>query len=221
MKTVFISKDAAELDGLVSFLNLRAKIHCQSLIEFQAVPFDCPKDFDVIFFSSIRCAQFLEASKHIDFNAYSLGCGGSQTALRLAEKGYELSFYGENGSMPDVVSKEFSHWLGDRKVFIPRSNRSLRSIEAHIPEDQVQSVVVYQTLLAPSKIKTADIMVFSSPSNVHAYFSENTLLDSALLISWGSSTSAVLKDYGFVPDCVLKEGSISELQELLDGRLLI
>ena len=62
MKTVFISKDAAELDGLVSFLNLRAKIHCQSLIEFQAVPFDCPKDFDVIFFSSIRCAQFLEAS---------------------------------------------------------------------------------------------------------------------------------------------------------------
>ena len=124
-------------------------------------------------------------------------------------------------SMPHVVSKDFTNWLGKRRVFIPCSNRSLKSIEAHIPENQVHSIVVYKTLLAPKKINSGDIMVFSSPSNVHSYFSENKLQESSVLISWGSSTSFALKEYGVVPNFILKKGSVIELKELLDNHFSI
>ena len=98
---------------------------CRSLIKFEPVNFEGPKDFDVIFFSSIRCAQFLETSECIDLHSYSLCCAGPQTASRLKRMGYEPAFVGKNASMPDVVSKDFTKWLGKRRVFIPCSNRSL------------------------------------------------------------------------------------------------
>ena len=210
MKTIFISKDASELSELAPFFkNKSITMVCRSLIKFEPVNFEGPKDFDVIFFSSIRCAQ------------YSLCCAGPQTASRLKRMGYEPAFVGKNASMPDVVSKDFTKWLGKRRVFIPCSNRSLKSIEAHIPENQVHSIVVYKTLLAPKKINSGDIMVFSSPSNVHSYFSENKLQESSVLISWGSSTSFALKEYGVVPNFILKKGSVIELKELLDNHFSI
>ena len=64
-------------------------------------------------------------------------------------------------------------------------------------------------------------MVFSSPSNVHSYFSENKLQESSVLISWGSSTSFALKEYGVVPNFILKKGSVIELKELLDNHFSI
>tara|TARA_B110000495_G_scaffold56496_1_gene47757 strand:- start:33526 stop:34194 length:669 start_codon:yes stop_codon:yes gene_type:complete len=222
VKTIFISKDASELSELAPFFkNKSITMVCRSLIKFEPVNFEGPKGFDVIFFSSIRCAQFLETSECIDLHSYSLCCAGPQTASRLKRMGYEPAFVGKNASMPDVVSKDFTKWLGKRRVFIPCSNRSLKSIEAHIPENQVHSIVVYKTLLAPKKINSGDIMVFSSPSNVHSYFSENKLQESSVLISWGSSTSFALKEYGVVPNFILKKGSVIELKELLDNHFSI
>ena len=195
------------------------RFECRSLIDFKSLSFDLPNDFEVVFFSSIRSAKFLSESKKINFDKYSIACAGTQTALKLNEMGFNTDFIASNASDPKHVSEEFSAWLGARKVFIPSSNRSLRSIEESIPNDQIQRTIVYETLLLPLKIFSTDVLVFTSPSNVHAYFIENDILEDSIVIAWGHSTKKALLDYGCQPAKMLKEGKLSELKRILESML--
>ena len=142
-----------------------------------------------------------------------------QTALKLNQMGFNTDFIASNASDPKHVSEEFSAWLGARKVFIPASNRSLRSIEESIPNDQIQRAIVYETLLLPLKIFSTDVLVFTSPSNVHAYFIENDILEDSIVIAWGHSTKKALLDYGCQPSKMLKEGKLSALKPILESIL--
>lgn len=195
------------------------RFECRSLIDFKSLSFDLPNDFEVVFFSSIRSAKFLSESKKINLDKYSIACAGTQTALKLNEMGLNTDFIASNASDPKHVSEEFSAWLGARKVFIPSSNRSLRSIEESIPNDQIQRTIVYETLLLPLKIFSTDVLVFTSPSNVHAYFIENDILEDSIVIAWGHSTKKALLDYGCQPAKMLKEGKLSELKRILESML--
>ena len=195
------------------------RFECRSLIDFNSLSFDLPNDFEVVFFSSIRSAKFLSESKKINLDKYSIACAGTQTALKLNEMGLNTDFIASNASDPKHVSEEFSAWLGARKVFIPSSNRSLRSIEESIPNDQIQRTIVYETLLLPLKIFSTDVLVFTSPSNVHAYFIENDILEDSIVIAWGHSTKKALLDYGCQPAKMLKEGKLSELKRILESML--
>ena len=195
------------------------RFECRSLIDFKSLSFDLPNDFEVVFFSSIRSAKFLSESKKINLDKYSIACAGPQTALKLNEMGLNTDFIASNASDPKHVSEEFSAWLGARKVFIPSSNRSLRSIEESIPNDQIQRAIVYETLLLPLKIFSTDVLVFTSPSNVHAYFIENDILEDSIVIAWGHSTKKALLDYGCQPSKMLKEGKLSELKRILESML--
>ena len=195
------------------------RFECKSLIDFKSLSFDLPDDFEVVFFSSIRSAKFLSESKKIKLDNYRIACAGPQTALKLSEMGLKVDFIGSNASNPKLVSEQFSAWLGARKVFIPSSNRSLRSIEESIPNDQIQRAIVYETLLLPLKIFSTDVLVFTSPSNVHAYFIENDILEDSIVIAWGHSTKKALLDYGCQPSKMLKEGKLSELKRILESML--
>ena len=195
------------------------RFECRSLIDFKSLSFDLPNDFEVVFFSSIRSAKFLSESKKINLDNYIIACAGPQTASKLDEMGLNTDFIGSNASDPKHVSKEFSAWLGARKVFVPSSNRSLGSIEESIPNDQIQRAIVYETLLLPLKIFSTDVLVFTSPSNVHAYFIENDILEDSTVIAWGHSTKKALLDYGCQPAKILKEGKLSELKLILESML--
>ena len=220
MRNIFISKNASELDFLDDFKGSDTLgFECRSLIDFVPVFFDLIDDFEVIFFSSIRSAKFLFESKKINLAKYSIACAGPQTALKLTEMGLEVDFIAANASNPEYVSKQFSAWLGLRKVFIPSSDRSLRSVEQSISADQIQHAIVYETLLLPLKIVPADILVFTSPSNVHAFFIENEILADSKVIAWGHSTNKALLHYDYQPSHILKEGTLDELKSVLESIL--
>ena len=209
-----------ELETLNDLMgNDALRFECRSLIDFKFLSFDLIDDFEVVFFSSIRSAKFLSESPKINLDKYSIACAGPQTALKLNEMGLNIDFIGSNASNPKYVSKEFSLWLGARKVFIPSSNRSLRSIEEFIDDDQIQRAIVYETLLLPLKIFSTDVLVFTSPSNVHAYFIKNNITMDSIVIAWGHSTKDALLDYGYQPSTMLKEGKLSELKHILESIL--
>ena len=194
------------------------KFECTSLIDFKPRSFDVPNhSFEVVFFSSIRSAKFLSESKKINLGLYQLACAGPQTALKLSEMGLEADFIASNASDPKYVSQDFSSWLGDRKVFIPSSNRSLRSVEQSIPADQIERVVVYETVLLPVKVVSTDVLVFTSPSNVHAFFIENEILENSIVVAWGQSTKKALLEYGCQPSIILAEGTLNELKSILES----
>ena len=195
------------------------RFECRSLIDFKPRSFDLPSDFDVIFFSSIRSAKFLSESKKINLDKYGIACAGPQTALKLNEMGLEADFIAADASSPELVSKEFSVWLGTRKVFIPVSNRSLHSIEEFISPEQIKRAILYETLLLPLKVLSRDILVFTSPSNVHAYFIENEISAHSVVIAWGHSTKKTSLGCGCQSSVVLNDGTLTELKSILESML--
>ena len=195
------------------------RFECKSLIDFKSLSFDLPNDFEVVFFSSIRSAKFLSESKKIKLDNYRIACAGPQTALKLSEMGLKVDFIGSNASNPKLVSEQFSAWLGARKVFIPASNRSLRSIEESISTEQIKRAILYETLLLPVKVISRDLLVFTSPSNVDAYFIKNEISAHSLVIAWGDSTKRALLDHGCEASIVLKDGTLNELKSILESVL--
>ena len=84
--SVFISKDACDLDDIPSFLSAKniSGLY-QSLIRFESVPFKIELDFEVVFFPSVRSAKFLLDSGKMNLSSYVLACNGMQTQKRLEE----------------------------------------------------------------------------------------------------------------------------------------
>ena len=123
LMTVFISKAKSELEEIPHHLNSQnIKGVFESLIRFEPLSF---QQIHLLrsFFSSIRSAKFVLDSAQIDLSAYLLACNGSQTQKRL-DLGYSCDYAVENAGDPDRVAKDFSQWLGQKKVLIPHSNLS-------------------------------------------------------------------------------------------------
>ena len=58
MRSIFISKDPKDLhEGLLA-LHQNGSLEAQSLIEFNALSFECPNTYDILFLASIRAAEF-------------------------------------------------------------------------------------------------------------------------------------------------------------------
>jgi len=218
--SVFISKNDNDLGDLPEYLNSRTiPAEFKSLIHFESLDFAIDSSFEVIFFPSIRAAQFLIESDKLDLSDYVLACSGNQTSQRLLELGYHCEFVGKNAGNPAEVSKDFSEWLGTRKVLLPHSNLSALSISNHIPKDQLIALEVYRTILTETVVNPCDIYVFSSPSNIQSFFSCNELKKGSKVIVWGQASRNALESFGHRADHVLKEGTLNELKELLKGIL--
>lgn len=218
--SVFISKDACDLDEIPSFLSAKniSGLY-QSLIRFESVPFKIESDFDVIFFPSVRAAKFLLESGQVDLSRYILACNGAQTQKRLHELGYACDFVAENAGNPEEVSKSFGSWLGQRKVLVPHSNISSLSVTKHLSNQQLSTAEVYKTVLSESNIEPCDVYVFSSPSNIQSFFKGNAPKPGSKLIVWGNTSMQSLNEHGYSADYTLKQGSIDELKLLLESIL--
>ena len=215
--TIFISKDEKDLGKIPTFLKEKGiKVVSRSLIHFEKVFFQIHSNFEVVFFPSIRSAQFIIESNELNLDSYALACSGAQTNDRLNRLGYTCELIGTNAGSPDQVSKEFSRWLGNRKVFIPHSNRSVLSITSHIPNHQVVSSVVYNTILSDGRVDSSDLYVFSSPSNIHSFFKKNQLKKESIVFVWGQTSARCLLEYGYKADSVLQDGTLQELQNLIN-----
>src|SRR6185436_15800544 len=83
-------------------------------------------------------------------------------------------------------------------VLFPQAKGSLRSVQnGFVSEKQVVNLVVYETLKRnEEEIPLTDIILFTSPSNVDAYFEKNKVLPSQKIIAMGEATASGLKKYG-------------------------
>ena len=192
MMPVFISKDAQDLIPELALLAEQNKITAHALIEFQALEFSCPEPTDIIFFGSIRAADFfLQRCQPSPLIAVA----GHETARKLKEK-YKLNaaFIAEESGDPTLEAYNFNHWRGDRKVTFPTSNLSIGTYMKDVPQDQKAIIQVYQTSTLNRHIEEHRVYVFSSPSNVSAFFESNQLPANAILIAWGNSTKKSLQN---------------------------
>jgi len=213
MKPVFISKDPQELHAALHQLCAEGVLTAQSLLSYSPVSFTCQPTFDLVFFASIRAAEFYLAQCAAPA---IFGVAGSETALKIEQKfGLKAAFVAQNSGNPTQEATAFNQWRANRSVLFPSSNLSLGTYSKLIPEQQKKILPVYQTNFMQQRIDAHQVYVFSSPSNVSAFFETNHLAENAQIIAWGKSTEKAIKDLGIAVTHTLLRDQQAELLQWL------
>jgi len=165
----------------------------QSLIHFKAVPFERVPETDWIFFYSKRAVRYffeqLPSSSEEGIKAAAIGPG---TAGHLRQYGVEPRFVG-NGD-PEETAYAFVREAEGQRVLFPQARRSRQSVQQALGQRiQAQPLVVYDNRpLRDVPLSRAQVLVFTSPLNVEAYFCQHQLLAGQQTVVNGQPTAEAL-----------------------------
>lgn len=212
--SVFITRDLDENSYLGRFLNKHnINLDARSLIKIyptiNKLDSFILKRADWIFFNSKNAIDhFFKLEPRILKKTKLAVLGrGSEDALRKYDR--IADFSGDNlGIRTEDIAKEFAKLVDGQTVFIPRAKDSLLSIQKALTENtSVIDMPIYETVLEENINKTnAEVLIFTSPSNVAAYFRDNLVDPGQHIISIGHSTAKAIDDMGlsytlpFTPD---------------------
>lgn len=199
---VFISRDLSEKSYFRKALaKHKIEIEARSLIRTVPVINRLDnyilRDVDWVFFSSKNAVEYFfqlkpSLPKKVKFGVMGTG---SEDMLRL--KGYFVNYTGD-GVEPAEVAADFAAMANGTTVLFPSAVNSLRSIQQGLSADtKIIDLPIYETILEEDIEQSgAEIMVFTSPSNVEAYFAGNLLDPDQKIIAIGSSTGKKLDEIG-------------------------
>ncbi|WP_353183778.1 hydroxymethylbilane synthase [Parapedobacter lycopersici] len=122
---------------------------------------------------------------------------GSEETLR--QYGHAPDFSGEQqGIDMKKIADEFATIAAGKTVLIPRAKDSLETIQKSLHADtKVINLPVYQTRIDTDVSKSnADVLIFTSPSNVEAYFADNLVEPGQQIICIGHSTGRKIEELG-------------------------
>ena len=137
--------------------------------------------------------HFFSQQPYIQENT-KFGAIGEATAFALQQH-CNISFKGVGNTQH--VAKTFKKIIGNQTVLFPISNKSLRTVQKELLASQVYEIEVYRTELNESiTIPNTDIIIFTSPSNVEAYFRRNNIHPTQQVIAIGHTTANALQKKG-------------------------
>lgn len=216
MKRIFISKNEDDVGNFGQFCEEnKLTLIAKSLITFEAVDFKLTSEFDCVFFSSIRAATFFLEKNPVLSNKVVFACSGKETAKKLSKISIACSFIGSESGNPEKVSLDFAKWLEGRKVLFPHSNLSKFSALQYLNKGQFETIQVYQTNSIPSEIPNCAVYVFTSPSNLSSFLTNNKIPKNAEIVAYGQSTKKQLNSFNIACLVVLKNATLNDLQKEL------
>jgi hydroxymethylbilane synthase len=203
---VFITRELAMDSFLFRALDAnRYKIHGKSLIDVRPIRFTSIPETDWIFFSSRNAVSAFFGQNPQLKEGVKFAVIGTGTESALKSHGYEASFVGKTADTGEV-GKAFSIVADGHSVLFPQARKSMRSVQKQLSfQTKVFDLFVYSTEIKTDiEAPDADVVIFTSPSNVEAYFEKFNLEKVQRVIAMGTTTAAKLKTYG-VSDPVLPE----------------
>jgi hydroxymethylbilane synthase len=122
---------------------------------------------------------------------------GSGSEDMLRRKGHFVDYTGADVDTAEVAA-DFAKLVNGQVVVFPSAENSMRSIQKGLSVDtKVIDLPVYETILEDDvEVSGAEILVFTSPSNVEAYFASNLLYPDQKVIAIGKSTGKKLDEIG-------------------------
>ena len=190
---VFITRDLKKDDYLTRAMSgLSFEAEGKSLIEFKQIKFQTVPKTDWIFFSSKHAVRYFFSQKP-DVKGVKFGCVGTSTSAELRAHGFRADFIGQSTDTK-LVGKQFAAKVGSSKVLFPIAKESLQSIQWQMPKrDNVINLNVYATIKHSVDVNPeTQIVIFTSPSNVQAYFEKNKWNAGQKAIAMGDATAAAL-----------------------------
>jgi hydroxymethylbilane synthase len=196
-QTVFISRDEKENDFFKRCLDANGyKVFCQSLIEIKQIPVKKFPKTEWIFFSSKNAVKhFFEQKPNL--NGAKFGAVSKTTAEEIRRYGKRAEFIG-SANDTRMTGKKFSALVGSKKVLFPQAKGSLRTIQQQLKKEQVIDAIVYKTIRKKDcqlPAANCQLLIFTSPSNVEAFFEKNKINSSQKVIAMGDATANALKKF--------------------------
>jgi hydroxymethylbilane synthase len=120
---------------------------------------------------------------------------GSEDSLRKFDR--LADFVGEGGDILEVA-EEFATVVAGSTVVFPRAQDSLLTMQKFLtPDTKVIDLPIYETVQEENVDgSSAEVLIFTSPSNVEAYFVDNLLEPGQKVIAIGNSTGKKFDDMG-------------------------
>lgn len=171
---VLISSAPGRYAQLVSSLTDNGfSVEQHSFIECIPLPKKNLQHAGWIYFNSPAAVEMMV----LEYPSYLIGkklaCAGEGTAIALNRLGYAYEYQG--GALdPEFAARDFLKQHKPEDVFLPVSNISLGTAKKILSQQiPVFSEVIYQTVSRPVLLENKpDLLVLTSPSQVHSYFSQ-------------------------------------------------
>lgn len=202
--SVFISRDLSEASYFRRAMNKHhIRIDARSLIRIYPIinkldPYILKYVRWVFFSSKNGVENFFKLeprlSKHVEFAVIGKG---SEEALR--RHGHVPAFTGEDEGIDiATIASAFSKVADGSTVLFPQAKNSLRSIQPYLSKaTRVIDLPVYETVVDDDVERSgSDVLIFTSPTNVEAYFKNNLVEPGQRVISIGHSTGKMLEEVG-------------------------
>jgi len=201
-KKVFISRDLNEQSYFRKALRKHnIEIEARSLI--RTVPVITILDsfilrhVDWVFFSSKNAIEYFFQLNPVLPKKVKFGVMGSGSEDTMRRRGFFVDYTGAGIDTADVAS-EFAKIANGTTVLFPAAENSMRSIQKGLSADtKIIDLPVYETIHEDNVgASAAEILIFTSPSNVEAYFAANLLDPGQQVIAIGKSTGKKLEEVG-------------------------
>lgn len=194
--SVFITRHLKKYDLFADVLrNNGFTVNGRSLIEIQSVEIKSVPQAQWVFFSSKHAVRYFLQQAQIPAGA-KIAAVGKGTAQELREHGLRADFIGQDGDTR-LTGKKFGALAGRATVLFPQAKGSMRTIQQQVPTVKVINLVVYETIThAIDDLPAADVLVFTSPSNVESWFEKNKVTAAQKVVAMGHASESALKERG-------------------------
>lgn len=198
VKKIFISRNEKYNDFLKRGLEANNFKPCyQSLIETLPVTFNKNFKADWVFFSSKNAVKYFFTQKP-DIGNAKIGAVGKSTADEVRKYGKRADFIGSSDDTR-MTGKKFAALAGNKTILFPQAKESMKTIQLQLPGGQnVKNLVVYETIKNPDLTISPDefdILVFTSPSNVDAFYEKNKISAHQKVVAMGDATANALRNH--------------------------
>lgn len=157
------------------------------------------RNIDWVFFSSKNAIEYFfkldpQLPKKVKFGVLGRA---SEDALRLHSR--KADFNGEEeGIDTNDIAREFAKLANGKNVLFPSAKGSLKTIQKELSSDtKIVELTVYETVSIEKVEKSyAEVLIFTSPSNVDSYFAENLLEPDQKVICIGKTTGQKFDEMG-------------------------
>src|SRR5688572_12572566 len=206
-KSIFVSRRLSTLNPVLITLNSMGYhvIH-EALIKTSPIRFTHTPPSHWIFFPGRDAIRYFFSQQPSVKRGVKFGVVSPVSAEYLKNFGHEASF---TGTGVDVVQigKDFARFIKDESVLIPQAIDSLQIIQKQLAfTNSCHNLFVYKTQFRDDIPEIhSEIIAFTSPSNVQAYFQKYKLKEGQKVIAIGSTTLLKLREHN-VKEVVLAEG---------------
>jgi hydroxymethylbilane synthase len=197
LKSVFITRNPNRFDLFSKSLRDNGfVVHSKALIDIRTVALKFVPKTEWIFFSSKNAVKHF-FSQNPPLENPKFGCVGKSTAEALRRCGKKPDFIGYSTDTR-MTGKQFAATVGSGTVLFPQAKESMRSIQLQFSNsNQVIDVPVYETIRTNDlAVPEVDVLVFTSPSNVEAFFEKNKIRTGQKIVGMGDATANALKLHG-------------------------